>query len=1246
MKKHTSQTTAPRTATPTLLVRATSTARKAALFLFSVAVLLASGATAVRGQSALDGFDPNASNTVQVVVVQPGGKTLIGGQFTSVLGVTRNRIARLNPDGTLDTAFDPNADGAVESIAVQADGKILVGGFFSTIGGQTRNRIARLDAVTGQADSFDPNADFAVESIAVQGDGQILAGGGFSSIGGQTRNHIARLDAVTGLADSFNPNADDSLFAIAVQADGRILVGGIFSSIGGETRAGIARLDAATGLADSFDPNANNTVRALAVQADGKILVGGDFSGANSIGGQMRNRIARLDPVTGLADSFNPNANGSVLTIAVQADGKILAGGNFTGANSIGGQLRNKIARLDPATGLADSFDPNANTLAVNSIAVQADGKVLAGGSFTAFSPNGGPTVTRNRIARLENDGTLDRTLDLGIVGSQANTIAVQPDGKVIIAGAFSSVLGVPRNNIARLNADGTLDTVFNPNANNNVFAIAVQPDGKILVCGPFTNIGGQTRNRIARLDAVTGLADLTFDPNANNEVDSITLQPDGQILAGGIFTNIGGQTRNRIARLDAVTGLADSFNPNASARVYSMAVQTDGKIVVAGQFSNIGGATRNYMARLDPTTGLADSFDPNGNGPLPEPGVYAVVLQADGKILACGRFGTIGGQTRNNIARLDAVTGLADSWDPNASIGLQGVYSMAVQADGKIVVAYGGMTIGGQTRNRVARLDPVTGLADSWNPNADNFVYAVAVQTDGKILAGGAFSGANSIGGQNRSFFARLSNDNAALQNVAVTPTAVSWTRAGASPLLARATFEFSTDNSSYTPLGVGTQAGGANWSLTGLSFPAGQNFYVRARGFYRGSFLSASESITESVRTGFFAPPVITSANNTTFTVSTAGTFTVTTTGIPTGDSMMITQSGALPGGVTFVDNNNGTATLAGTPNAGTGGTYPITITASNGVPPDATQNFTLTVNQPPVITNGPPPSSGTVGVAYSFSYTATGFPAPTFSVNAGALPDSLALSNAGVISGTPTTAGVFSGIVVRASNTAGFFDTAPFTITITAPTPTPTPTPTATATFTPTPTATATFTPTPTATATFTPTPTPEESPTPTATATFTPTPTATATFTPTPTATATFTPTPTATATFTPTPTATATFTPTPTATATFTPTPTATATATATPTATATATATPTAGPIQLRARKKRNHGLNFVRMKWRGATSPAIDVYRDNVVIATTPNNGHYDDSTGTSGQATFTYKVCEAGTGTCSNNVTVNFPP
>src|SRR5438552_11150750 len=140
-----------------------------------VGLALAGGAAAVRGQSALDGFDPNANGTVYVVVVQPDGKILIGGDFTTLSpnggpAVPRNRIARLNPDGMLDTAFDPNANSTVLSIAVQADGKILAGGLFTKIGGQTRNNIARLDATTGLADSFDPNANNTVYPITSEAD--------------------------------------------------------------------------------------------------------------------------------------------------------------------------------------------------------------------------------------------------------------------------------------------------------------------------------------------------------------------------------------------------------------------------------------------------------------------------------------------------------------------------------------------------------------------------------------------------------------------------------------------------------------------------------------------------------------------------------------------------------------------------------------------------------------------------------------------------------------------------------------------------------------------------------------------------------------------------------------------------------------------------------------------------------------------------------------------------------------------
>jgi len=219
--------------------------------------------------------------------------------------------------------------------------------------------------------------------------------------------------------------------------------------------------------------------------------------------------------------------------------------------------------------------------------------------------------------------------------------------------------------------------------------------------------------------------------------------------------------------------------------------------------------------------------------------------VQADGKILAGGFFTSIGGQTRNRIARLDATTGLADSFNPNAN---DPVYSIAVQGDGKILAGGLFYVIGGQPRNYIARLNS-DGTLDAFNPNANSYVLSIAVQADGKILAGGDFT---SIGGQTRSGFARLSNDTAALQNLAVTQTTITWTRGGSSPQFTRVPFEYSTDNVNYTPLGNGT-ASGSNWILTGLNLPTGQNFYIRARGYYGSGQYNGSESITESVRNAF---------------------------------------------------------------------------------------------------------------------------------------------------------------------------------------------------------------------------------------------------------------------------------------------------------------------------------------------------------------------------------------------------------
>ena len=476
------------------------------------------------------------------------GEILVGGQFSganSIGGQTRNRIARLDATTGLADSFDPNANNWVRSIVVQADGKILTGGLFTSIGGQTRNRIARLDTTTSVADSFDPNANFQVDSIAVQTDGKILVGGAFNgvtSIGGQTRNYIARLETNGTAEQTLNLNAvGNRVRASAVQPDGKTLIGGSFTTVLGVTRNNIARLNANGTLDLTFDPNANNEVDSITVQADGRILAGGNFT---NIGGQMRNYIARLDPTTGVADPLNPNPNFGVDTIATQPDGTILIGGRFT---SVLGTPRNYIARLNTDGTLDANFDPNANN-EVTSIARQPDGRILVGGTFSGTNSIHGQT--RNYIARLDpvtgSADSFNPNPNFGV-----DTIATQPDGRILIGGKFTSVLGTPRNYIARINTNGTLDTAFDPNANNEVYSIALQGDGKILAGGLFTSIQGQTRNHIARLDPNTGSADL-FNPNAagGNAVDTIATQPDGKVLAGGNFTSIGGQTRNVYARL------------------------------------------------------------------------------------------------------------------------------------------------------------------------------------------------------------------------------------------------------------------------------------------------------------------------------------------------------------------------------------------------------------------------------------------------------------------------------------------------------------------------------------------------------------------------------------------------------------------------------------------------------------------------------------------------------------------------
>jgi uncharacterized delta-60 repeat protein len=413
--------------------RPASAARRFPFLLLAAVVCLLLGNPHLAQARSADGFNPGANDAVIAVAVQPDGKVLVGGFFTALGGAAgttpRSRIGRLHADGTVDTSFDPGANGTVFAIVVQGDGKILVGGDFTTLGGGgtgtvARDRIGRLNADGSLDTTFNPGASSTVLAITVQADGRILAGGLFTRLGGgtsTTRHRIGRLNADGSLDSGFNPGANAFVVALATQADGKILVGGTFTTLGGggsgtTARHGIGRLDADGSLDASFNPGASAGVRgvaAIAVQSDGRILVGGTFTtlGGGGSGTTTRNRIGRLDADGSLDTDFNPGANDAVLALTIQPDGKILVGGVFTalGGGGAGTRPHNGIARLYPDGTVDMSFSIGSNPDATGGVAAvtwQPDQKLLLGGSFTTLG--GGSGTPRLRIGRLHDDGTVD----------------------------------------------------------------------------------------------------------------------------------------------------------------------------------------------------------------------------------------------------------------------------------------------------------------------------------------------------------------------------------------------------------------------------------------------------------------------------------------------------------------------------------------------------------------------------------------------------------------------------------------------------------------------------------------------------------------------------------------------------------------------------------------------------------------------------------------------------------------------
>lgn len=625
-----------------------------------------------------------SSNFYTSLAIQADGKILIGGFFSSYNSITVKNIIRLNSDGSLDTSFNTGTgpSSTVGDIVPKSNGKIVIAGDFQTYNGISRPRIAQLNADGTLDTSFNPGngPDSFINCMSVQTDGKILIGGSFSTYNFVSRNRIARINSDGTADNSFNPGigVNDTVESISVQTDGKVILGGLFSQHNNIARNNITRVNSDGTLDTTFNSGTgtNQIVSFVTTKPDGKIIISGDFTAYNETPqgkiAQLQNN-GTLDTTFLIANGIAAGADKRITKMALQTDGKILIG--FADISTYNGVTVNRLARLNTNGTLDTSFNPGTGpSAAVNDIAIQTDGKIIVVGNFSGF--NG---FARNGIVRLNTDGSLDTSFNVGTsVNFNIYSVDIQTDGKIIIGGGFTSYQGVARKNIARINPNGTLDTTFDIGAgfeanstnlfgSSVVFMVTLQPDGKVLVGGNFDTYNGVNTKNLCRLDT-DGSLDTTFNAgvSTNWPVSGIKIQSDNKIYITGTFTTYQGTARKGIARLNA-NGTLDTafvplglFNPNTGTNfdgyIHDIEIQSDEKIIIVGDFYSYGGAPVFNIARLENNGILDTTFNaPVGVFDLMFNNTYVVdiIIQPDGKTLISGSFKLYNNVTVGNITRI-----------------------------------------------------------------------------------------------------------------------------------------------------------------------------------------------------------------------------------------------------------------------------------------------------------------------------------------------------------------------------------------------------------------------------------------------------------------------------------------------------------------------------------------------------------------------------------------------------------------
>ncbi len=665
------------------------------------------------------------------VAEYPGNRLLVVLYYPFTTGGrTYNSLMRLNADGTVDATFaspTPFYPGQEGTCAVQPDGKILLTNQDAQPVGTPSRALVRLL----------PNGTLDQPFLM------------------QLGNSLPTGSRVE---------------AIYLQTDGKMVISGTFyvSAGGNIVRTGMLRL-LPSGLEDTSlqPPPSLRHAYVRAVQPDNKILISPNSTFLTP------SPLVRL-LVTGAVDaSFNPPADLGAASIFVQPDGRILVAGRIDATQAVPNGDYSNVAytfllRLLPAGALDASLQvPGYGNYFVypNSLQVLPNGQLLVASQPKIYAS---ATAVPIGVAVLDANGTYQSSFAPTLqMNGTINSVVVQANGQLVAGGQFSEINGVTARNVARFDANGTVDAAFTAVAtatggSETVSQVALQPDGKVLICGDFSALGGQPRPAIARL-LPTGQLDAGFVPalagNSTlhvNEITSVALQPDGQVLLSGysIYATTSPMQPRVLVRLTAAGGVDGSFQPPLAVQVgldfrlhpaAPLLVQPDGNILVADVYYVTSPTTSvsQPVIRLLPTGTLDASFV----RPVPSSAgigsVFGMSLYPDGRLLVYGDLYLFDG-TNSPLNKVAARLQPNGTIDPTFSspLGRGIAYSSAIQPNGRILL-HGQLTSQPGTFSiQFIRLQPLGTRDNSFSgPQLPGYIIKnITLQPNGAILVGGDF--------------------------------------------------------------------------------------------------------------------------------------------------------------------------------------------------------------------------------------------------------------------------------------------------------------------------------------------------------------------------------------------------------------------------------------------------------------------------------------------------------------------------